>query len=515
MIRVLILFPFLIFSFCVSAQSTWTALKPMNTPRVLHALIAHPNGNLYAFGGDDGRNTFTSINSLEAYNIANDSWTTLAPMPRGVRAPAYTLGANGLLYSFGGYVNGFYVNYSYSYDPATDSWATLAPMPVPRMFTRAFTAPNGLLYIFGGYSTDARTEIGSEVQIYNPQTNAWSRGKAMPQPLSGMGGAVDPAGRIHLYGGVNNYYLTQQVHLVYDPVTDSWSTAQALPNPARTYMASATGADGLLYTLGGSSYIGINQGTLYNQVDAYNTATNTWTGSTPLPTVLTEAAAAASGPYLYVSGGQATYTKAQATLYRLQAAPDTNSPPLPVQLAYFQALLQASNQALVRWETSTELNSDYFAVERSSDGKQFITVAQVPAAGTSSQPHSYEWHDPQPLSSITYYRLRQVDVDLTKKYSSVSILTPSSGGPVQVQVYPSPSPNGNCVRVAVRGRVSQPVTIAVTDLLGRTISTQHVSLTDSQTDVLLALPIGLVPGVYGVHLRIGSQVVTTKLVLEF
>jgi hypothetical protein len=85
---------------------------------------------------------------------------------------------------------------------------------------------------------------------------------------------------------------------------------------------------------------------------------------------------------------------------------DALGAPLPVQLTSFQAVLQNEYQAVLRWATAMELNSDYFAVKRSIDGVSYYEVGRQAAAGTSSLSRAYELRDPQPLTALTYYRLR-------------------------------------------------------------------------------------------------------------
>ena len=40
----------------------------------------------------------------------------------------------------------------------------------------------------------------------------------------------------------------------------------------------------------------------------------------------------------------------------------------------------------LEWVTATEINNDYFSLERSRDGLEFSAIARVDGAGNSSQP---------------------------------------------------------------------------------------------------------------------------------
>lgn len=92
--------------------------------------------------------------------------------------------------------------------------------------------------------------------------------------------------------------------------------------------------------------------------------------------------------------------------------------PLPVVLTGFQGQATPTGVAL-NWQTASELNSDYFVVERAADPVQgFEALYRVASKGTSSQPQRYQFADATPLS-LGYYRLRQVDRDGTATYGPV------------------------------------------------------------------------------------------------
>jgi hypothetical protein len=96
--------------------------------------------------------------------------------------------------------------------------------------------------------------------------------------------------------------------------------------------------------------------------------------------------------------------------------------PLPIELLSFSAKAEGES-VLVRWETATETNNDFFTIERSNDVKNWVVIGYVDGAGNSNRPLSYRFTDNQPLEGISYYRLRQTDYDGKYEYF----------GPVAVQ----------------------------------------------------------------------------------
>lgn len=94
------------------------------------------------------------------------------------------------------------------------------------------------------------------------------------------------------------------------------------------------------------------------------------------------------------------------------------SSPLPVELLNFKATKERK-EILLSWQTASEQNSDYFSVERSTDGREFIRLGQVKAMGTSLETHNYNLIDKNPATGMNYYRLKQVDKDGQFTYSKI------------------------------------------------------------------------------------------------
>jgi hypothetical protein len=83
---------------------------------------------------------------------------------------------------------------------------------------------------------------------------------------------------------------------------------------------------------------------------------------------------------------------------------------LPVQLLHFNAKL--TNQMVhLDWATSSEINNNYFTVERSADGEHFESIIKRTGAGNSTSTIYYSDKDENPLKGYSFYRLRQTDFD--------------------------------------------------------------------------------------------------------
>lgn len=113
-----------------------------------------------------------------------------------------------------------------------------------------------------------------------------------------------------------------------------------------------------------------------------------------------------------------------------------NDVALPIELADFHATPVGEDVELT-WVTNQEINSDYFEIERSSDGALFETLERVEGAGNTTTEQAYKVMDYDPLPGKSYYRLRNMDLDGIETYSEVE--TVLFGHDDQIDVYPSPA----------------------------------------------------------------------------
>lgn len=114
------------------------------------------------------------------------------------------------------------------------------------------------------------------------------------------------------------------------------------------------------------------------------------------------------------------------------------STPLPVKLVYFKASASASSTTL-NWKTSSELNNDYFSIERSEDGRSFYEIGTVDGNGTTTEERLYSFTDHAPIAQVEYYRLKQIDFDGAFEYSKVQVGYASKlASDLGLSTYPNP-----------------------------------------------------------------------------
>lgn len=119
--------------------------------------------------------------------------------------------------------------------------------------------------------------------------------------------------------------------------------------------------------------------------------------------------------------------------------------PLPIELLKFDGNYNG-NTVRLNWSTASEINNDYFVVERSSsekaDVEKWLEIGHIDANGKSNDILNYNFNDNNPNNSVNvnYYRLKQVDYNGEYSYSNIIPISIENNG--AVNVFPNPSKNG-------------------------------------------------------------------------
>ena len=144
--------------------------------------------------------------------------------------------------------------------------------------------------------------------------------------------------------------------------------------------------------------------------------------------------------------------------------------PLPVSLINFGGMRDGKNVNLY-WFTASEVNNDFFRVERSLDGRSFEYRGRVKGNGTTSQMKGYDFRDEDTNLPIVYYRLTQVDFDGTSSFSPVVVLPLRQSSGFKAEIYPNPG-DGSLQVIRAQGVIGT-LQIRLTDISGRLIHTEQ------------------------------------------
>jgi len=108
---------------------------------------------------------------------------------------------------------------------------------------------------------------------------------------------------------------------------------------------------------------------------------------------------------------------------------------IPIELLNFTAVRQKES-VILKWQTASERNSDYFTIEHSTDAKNFSSLDRIKAQGISNNVQRYSFEHHTPAKGINYYRLKQVDLDEKFAYSNIIAM---ELGKEKYTFYPNPA----------------------------------------------------------------------------
>ncbi len=237
-------------------------------------LAQGPDGTIYV-----GENSGSKVTELVPAPLG--CWRGRQPLPlQLLDAGGAALG--GKLYVVAGKTASAHQSKVYVFDPGTNQWSSAPDLPGVGVENPAVVALAGKLYVFGG-GTDAFSGAVTNAAAFDPATSTWTVLAPMPTARQGPGaGAIGT--KIYVAGGMAGNGASLTTLEVYDPATNSWTTAAPMGTPRDNPGSTALG--GKLYVFGGrirNADGSTTNGTLAT-VEAYDPATNTWTGRASMPT---------------------------------------------------------------------------------------------------------------------------------------------------------------------------------------------------------------------------------------
>jgi len=179
---------------------------------------------------------------------------------------------------------------------------------------------------------------------------------------------------------------------------------------------------------------------------------------------------------------------------------------LPVNLVSFTGICE-KQKVVLKWSTTSEINSKNFTVERSDEAISWQPVGTVVAAGNSSYMHSYTLTDNISVAKpIAYYRLKQTDINGNYKYGNTIVVREcGTGGAENLTLYPNPS-DGK-FDLLFTGDIA---TIRSTEIFNSMGEKVYESI-GSQTKFDLS---NKTAGIYFVHVHLRSETIVRKIIIK-
>jgi len=159
-------------------------------------------------------------------------------------------------------------------------------------------------------------------------------------------------------------------------------------------------------------------------------------------------------------------------LYIYSGAFEYPPPTLPLTLLSFTGQLQGTNNALLNWTTTNEVNTKTFFVQRGQDSSAFSTVGTV-AASSMPGTNQYSFTDDGLAAGTWLFRLQMEDQDGSLTYSKIISLTVGASGAAMV-LYPNPVED--LLSVQLTTVAAGRATVQLTDMRGQVLQQQEVEL---------------------------------------
>lgn len=304
---------------------SWTPRTPIPIPRQEHTTLFLPPSTIAVLGGvvptnDTSSIPVTTTSLMQFYSIPDDTWTTVAPLPRALNHINAAV-VNGKIYVLGGLADlgeakpaWRAVPDAFVYTPSTNTWASIPSLPLSgeSAGSAAVGVIGSKIVLAGGLTDLELSGNGSQntvsvVNVFDTRRGEWkflpARAKHMPQGRDHAGAAaVD--GKMYVLGGrENGQENVKDTVFVLNlcNLAAGWQVSQArMPTPRGGVAAGVV--RNKVYVLGGEGNTETESG-VFDQVEAYDTKKDIWesVGVMRIPRHGTYAVGV--GKRVYVPGG--------------------------------------------------------------------------------------------------------------------------------------------------------------------------------------------------------------------
>lgn len=187
--------------------------------------------------------------------------------------------------------------------------------------------------------------------------------------------------------------------------------------------------------------------------------------------------------------------------------------PLPIELLSFNAKPR-NTEVELDWVTASEINNDYFEIERTVDGVNFEQISRVKGAGNTTKTLQYVSVDKNPYKGLAYYRLKQTDFDGNYSYSDLKAVDLSGVGNFTFNLYPNPN-DGRSFNMQFTLSQTEEVLVVVYDMLGKELYSKVLITNDDGSDVYAIDPNEKLPkGVYIITATSNDKIYNKRLIVN-
>ena len=170
-------------------------------------------------------------------------------------------------------------------------------------------------------------------------------------------------------------------------------------------------------------------------------------------------------------------------------------------------------EIVLDWQTGSEHNSDYFMVEASQNGKDFVSIGKpIPAAKHSQTAQSYRTSFPD-LPENNYFRIKQIDQDGSVTYSKTTQIEQPRDQSPNISLHPTRLTSHDAIVLTYNNLDGNDVQIQIVDMLGRVVYQKNITLNPVETTKKIELP-PINPGNYRALLTSSTYHKSVRFVAE-
>jgi hypothetical protein len=153
---------------------------------------------------------------------------------------------------------------------------------------------------------------------------------------------------------------------------------------------------------------------------------------------------------------------------------------LPMELIYFNANA-ICDEIKLNWITASETNNEFYTIERSVDGITFAPIGNVKGAGNSNEILYYYFTDKNPLTGLSYYRLKQTDLDGKFSFSDVVAVKMNERQTTKVELVN----NNGTVNLIINSPSEADADVSFFDICGRITGKETIHLIKGENKTFL------------------------------
>ncbi len=451
--------------------------------------------------GNTGSSYPSDLKDFWEYDPSTNVWTQKADFGGGNRsfAVGFSIGRKGYI-GTGNYQKDFW-----EYNPSANIWTRKTDFGGPGRSDAVGFSIGNKGYIGTGYDPNDPNYYKKDFWEYDPATNAWTR-KANFKGTERVGAVGFSIGNKGYIGTGYDVNITNKKDFwEYDPSVNVWVKKADFAGKGRyNAVGFSIGRKGYIGTGFGEDTLGYSSNK--NDFWEYNQFTDNWTRKADFGGIgRSEATGFSIGRYGYIGFGTDFFK------YYNDWWQYTPSGVSPVQSITFNASLQKTN-ALLSWQTTNDVNTSYFNIQRSLDGVNFTTIAKQDARGDIVQQYPYtDANVTALLHEKIFYRLQSMHKDSSSAYSNIAELNINNSNGITFFIYPNPVKDK--LHININCRKNETFSIRIVDMNGRQVYTEKI--TSLANNFNHYINVGkLAMGIYTIQLLNGKGVSKTSFVKE-